>query len=250
MSMLEAAVSGDRNVFLTPAGRLHEQVTFRPNFRSLETSEVFSAAAIILSGGVGELVYAHLQGKSWPTTTYFGDLGIDLARRLIESSSWLPHFHRYQPASAGRAMVYGLLRHSTQISGSTLFLPHPEILPLRDLPILGTITDNAADEHLGSVLDLVQRSPRGGCLRLQMQDTGPKAVKALAGRIASELRAKNFPPHLPLVLFVPQNLGKVLGHYITDWGALPLALVVVDEIAVTDAQYAHLGALREQVVPV
>jgi ethanolamine utilization protein EutA len=61
---------------------------------------------------------------------------------------------------------------------------------------------------------------------------------------------QDYPTQHPLVLFSPHNIGKTLGHYVTAWGALPLRLVVVDEIVVKNAQYAHLGELREQVIPV
>ena len=54
----------------------------------------------------------------------------------------------------------------------------------------------------------------------------------------------------PLVLLVAENVGKVLGNYITEWGALPLNLVVVDEIAAPRAQYVRIGRLHKQVVPV
>jgi ethanolamine utilization protein EutA len=47
-----------------------------------------------------------------------------------------------------------------------------------------------------------------------------------------------------------ENLGKVLGHYATEWGALPVDLVVLDEVAVRNAQYARVGRPRDQVVPV
>ena len=47
-----------------------------------------------------------------------------------------------------------------------------------------------------------------------------------------------------------ENLGKVLGHYVSDWGTLRVRLVVIDEVAVRDAQYAQVGRMHEQVVPV
>ena len=47
-----------------------------------------------------------------------------------------------------------------------------------------------------------------------------------------------------------ENVGKVLGHYITQWGARPLNLVVIDEVAERHAQYVRVGRLHEQVVPV
>ena len=59
--------------------------------------------AVTLSGGVGELVYAHLRGEPWPSTTKFGDLGIDLARRFIETSPWANQLNskKFVPAGGG-----------------------------------------------------------------------------------------------------------------------------------------------------
>ena len=59
-----------------------------------------------------------------------------------------------------------------------------------------------------------------------------------------------FPATHPLVLLLEENLGKVLGQYVTRWGALPMRLMVIDEVLPRDAQYVQIGVLRHQVVPV
>jgi hypothetical protein len=42
-----------------------------------------------------------------------------------------------------------------------------------------------------------------------------------------------------------------LGSYVTDWGKLPLHVVVIDEIAIDpDAHFVQIGRLRDRVVPV
>src|SRR5436305_1185352 len=56
--LLEAAAFGRPEAFAHPIARLHEQVPFRP-------PELVDLA-VTFSGGVGELLYAHLQGKPWP----------------------------------------------------------------------------------------------------------------------------------------------------------------------------------------
>lgn len=206
--------------------------------------------AVTFSGGVGELIYACLQGQPWPPTTHYGDLGIDLAQRIVRSPFWSEHLHKWRPASAGRATVYGLLRHSTEVSGSTLFLPHPEVLPLTDVPILGSLNGSSTDAHLGDLVDLIRRSARGGCVQVSVGTHEAAAVRVFGERFAAALRQVAFPAQHPLVLVVRENLGKVLGHYITQWGRLPLNLIVIDEVAVRNAQYVQLGALRSQVVPV
>jgi ethanolamine utilization protein EutA len=196
------------------------------------------------------LIYAHLDGAPWPTTTYFGDLGIDLTRALVASPRFAPHLRATRPASAGRATVYGLLRHSTEVSGATLFLPNPALLPLTDLPIFGSFDADASDERLGELLDLVQHAPRGGALQIVSRAHDAATARTLGTRLAAALHAQQFPPGRPLVLLLRANFGKVLGHYVTEWGALPLDVVIIDEVAVRDAQYVQIGASRGPVVPV
>jgi ethanolamine utilization protein EutA len=250
--LLHAAVTGNRAVFDEPVARLHEQVEFR-------LPQSLDKPIITFSGGVGELVYNALEGRPFPPQTYYGDLGIDLARRLIadrvggdqteiERQPW--PILADAPYRGGHATVYGLLQHSTQISGSTLFLPHPEDLPLADLPILGTVREDSSEEDLDGLVDLARRHARGGCLRVELANPGLDGVRVIGRRLAQALRKLSFPSVHPLVILVEQNLGKVLGHYITEWGALPLHVVVVDEISVRHAHYVHLGGMRDQIVPV
>jgi ethanolamine utilization protein EutA len=163
---------------------------------------------------------------------------------------WAGHLARYRPDSAGRATVYGLLRHGTEVSGSTLFLPRPELLPLADLPILGGLSDTSGDAQVRELLELVRRSARGGCLQVRLGGEGAAVVRELGQRLARVLQELAFPADHPLVLLVRENVGKVLGQYVTGWGARPLNLVVLDEISLRDAQYTHLGTPRGQVVPV
>jgi ethanolamine utilization protein EutA len=145
--------------------------------------------------------------------------------------------------------VYGLLRHSTEISGSTLFMPDPQMLPLADLPILGAITPATGDDELRERVRLAAHS-NGACLRVEIGSHNTDSVRIIGNRIAAALQAASFPADRALVLLVSENLGKVLGQYATGWGALPVRLMVIDEIPPRDAQYARIGQPRQQVVPV
>jgi ethanolamine utilization protein EutA len=243
MEWLEAMVTNRRRQFEEPVARLHEHVP-------LQLPMDLPPAIVTVSGGVGELLYARLGGAAWPATTAFGDLGIDLARRLLECSPWSEHFRAHVPASCGRATVFGLLCHSTQISGNTIFLTHETLLPLHDLPILGRIGMTSSDEQLRTLLEMAQRSPRGGGLAVNLERIDAPTLRRFAERLAAQFEALRFSPTHPMVLFVKQNVGKVLGQLITRWGRLPLSLMVVDEIDVRNAQYAHLGIPRSHVIPV
>jgi ethanolamine utilization protein EutA len=243
LGVLESAATGAADTLRDPTAQLHVQVPLRFPPDS-------AGVAVTFSGGVGELIYRHLGGAPWPPKTQFGDLGIDLARRIVDSPVWAKDLQAYRPSSGGRATVYGLLRHSIEVSGSTLFLPSPSVLPLLDVPILGRLNAASTDAQIQDIVELARRSAYGGCIQIALGSHDAAAVRALGERIAGALREMAFPPDHPLVILLRENLGKVLGHYMTQWGALAVSLVVIDEIPLRDAQYVRLGTPQSQVVPV
>ena len=111
VTLLEAALSERAGFLRQPAAQMHVQVPFQPPSAS-------DNVAITFSGGVGELIYEHGAGKPWPSQTQFGDLGIDLARKVVDSPMFFRQVLDARPAAAGRATVYGLLRYSTEVSWS------------------------------------------------------------------------------------------------------------------------------------
>ena len=243
LDLIECALAGRADAFHEPIGRLHQQVPFEPGVSLAD-------AIVTVSGGVGELVYSHLAGRDLPSTTSFGDLGIDLAQRLEASSYLAPSLRAFVPASAGRATVYGLLRHATQVSGNTLFLPDPAVLPLRDLPIFGRLTGHSTDEQIQDTLHRVSRSLSGGCVGIAIENASAATLAEFGSRMARSLKAIGFPATRPLVLLVQENVGKALGQYATEWGRMPLRIVVVDEIMIRDARFVQIGLMQNQVVPI
>jgi ethanolamine utilization protein EutA len=203
--------------------------------------------SITFSGGVGELIYRHVHGEPWPATTHYGDLGIDLARRIVASPMLSRSLRTFQPATAGRATVYGLLRHNVEISGATVFLSDPHPLPLHDLPLFGDLSESTSDSEIIERLALA--SARGGAYRVECNPSAT-AVKMLGTRLGRSLRDARVPADRPMVLVVQSNIGKALGEYITGWGAEPRSLIVIDEIDCRDAQYVQVGAPRGAVIPV
>ncbi|MSQ96139.1 MAG: reactivating factor for ethanolamine ammonia lyase [Gemmataceae bacterium] len=239
---LEASVNSPSGSTRQIVQRL-EQVPFR-------MPDDVRAVVVTFSGGVGELIYRHLQGEPWPTPTYYGDLGIDLAQRIVQSSIWADSLRDFRPKSAGRATVYGLLRHTTEVSGNTLFLSDPNLLPLTDMPILGNLYADSSESQIRDVLTLVRHSSRGGGVQVRLWTQQAASVRRLGQCIADVLQQSDFPATHPLVMLVRENVGRVLGQYITCWGKFPLQLLVIDEMAQRDAQYVQIGLPRDQVVPV
>lgn len=241
IELLEAAVSGDQAPFQSQPGRAHVDIPFH-------LPPTLAAPWLTFTGGVGELLYARLQGHAAPDVTAFGDLGIDLAARILASP--LLTTRLLTPANPGRATSFGLLRHLTRLSGSTLYLPRPELLPLADLPIFGALSSTSSTEQLHAALALVARSARGGCLGITLVGRASLAVKALGVRLGEALRACAFPPDRPLVLLVADDVGKALGAYVSGWGRLPVTLIVLDEVAPRGARFLQIGRMTDQMVPV
>ncbi|SEM95342.1 ethanolamine utilization protein EutA [Pseudomonas sp. ok272] len=245
IAALEAIVSGDRHFFSSPAGQRTEQLP-------LHLPALAAPLSLTFSGGVGELLYRHLQGETLPGTTHYGDLGIDLALAIAAHPQLVGDANRLVPENRGRATVYGLTLHNTEISGSTLFLPQPHILPLKDLPIVARLPTRASLAQLVDAITLAATSRGGACLQL-LDDGAPPGlddIRQLGARLASAIAQVQPPAHWPLVLLLESNAGKALGNYASDWGRQPCNLVVIDEVRERHAHFINLGKPHQQIVPV
>jgi len=212
--------------------------------------------AITFSGGVGELVYQAIAGKSLPTTTYFGDLGIDLAKAIVRSPLLSRSLTTMVPENEGRATVYGLALHSTEVSGNTLYLPNPEVLPIKHLPIISRFSGEVTQQELYDALKSICHCQTGGCLQIFIKDTAHYLTNKVTmirhlGNMFYEI-FKELKPHstLPIVILVDCNIGKSLGAYATNWGELELNLIVIDEVLLKDASFVNLRKQHQQVIPI
>lgn len=242
---LVAIAEGDRTFFAGPLGQLTEQLP-------LILPEHNAHPALTFSGGVGELLYRHLQGEAMPGITYYGDLGIDLALAIARHPRLVRDAGHLQPENRGRATVYGLTLHNTEISGSTLFLPRPEVLPLKDLPIVARLPMNASRQQLDDALALALSSRDGACLQLLDSGQAPdlEEIRQLGALLCRALGAAQPEPQWPLVLLLESNVGKVLGNYATDWGRSSCNLIVIDEVRERSAHFINLGTPHRHIVPV
>src|SRR5205807_1914942 len=91
----------------------------------VEETAAIDVGARLLSwaGGVGEYI------NGWEKRE-FGDLGLRLGRAIARR---LESFEVLRPVESIRATCIGASQYSVQVSGDTLFLTDPGLLPLRDL---------------------------------------------------------------------------------------------------------------------
>jgi len=208
------------------------------------------AAAIKLSGGVGRLVYEILAGREPNNITPYGDLGVELAARLARETALVDRLVDSDHSDAARATVYGLLKHHTELSGATLYLPDPARLPLKDVPILGQLTLETPEAAIADWMDLLAATGRAACLQVELPVPSAERVVNLGQRLAGVL-SKRPLNGATLVLVAPANVGKALGQYATQWGTLAGDLIVIDEVSSrAAAQFVRLGKLRDGIVPI
>jgi len=253
---LEAISSGNTDFFSSSTTNRYQQVPFV--FESTGTTPI-----LVFSGGIGELIYLEKQGKELPDTTHYGDLGIDLAKRIVQSHLLAANINDFVPDNQGRATVYGLTLHSTEISGSTIFLPVSDILPRRDLPIVARLPINANVTQILHALSLVEVASNGACIQVVPEESNISSpVADMEIPICESLNSvKSFGLHLkdactrvkprkPIVLLVQHNYGLVLGNYASNWRQEPFDLIVIDEIPDRNAHFVNIGRLHNNIVPV
>ena len=251
---LEAIVKGESDFFIQRGLKKYNQVPFLID--QVLNTHCIQQPVITFSGGVGEIVYKYSQGESLPGTTYYGDLGIDIALAIVKSKILSCNIRDIVPENLGRATVYGLTLHNTQISGTTIFLSDPDILPLSDIPIVAALSLNADPSEINQALNMVGNCRHGGCIQIesdmenQTEQVSLKSVKRLGASLALGIQNSCFVKDSPLILLVGKNFGKTLGNYATKWKTIDVNLVVIDEIPDRDGHFVNIGQIHNSVIPV
>jgi ethanolamine utilization protein EutA len=201
---------------------------------------------LVFSGGVGEYING-LQDAE------FGDLGLRLGRAIQRR---LAEFEVLRPVESIRATCIGASQYSVQVSGDTLFLSDPSLLPLRDLAAVAVRpeTPNAA-----AIADEIRR----GITRLDREDGrfalavrwrhGPAypALRELCAGIADGTRDL-LGATSPLVVVLDADLAGIVGQMLRDELGVRAPVICVDQIALSDLDFIDIGeVVREKaVVPV
>ena len=202
--------------------------------------------SLVFSGGVGE----YINGSE---STEFGDLGLRLGRAV---ASRLDGFDVRRPAESIRATCIGASQYSVQVSGDTLFLSDPTLLPLRDLAAVAVRPETPSAP---AIADEIRR----GIARLDREDGrfalairwthGPAypAVRALCSGIADGTRDV-LGSTIPLVVVVDADLAGIVGQILRDELGVRVPIICIDQIALSDLDFIDIGAVvpERSVVPV
>ncbi len=224
--------------------------------------------AITCSGGVAEYVYEH-------EVRDFGDLGpalgAALRRRLAAPDFPLP----LAPVDERiRATVIGAAQYTLQVSGKSIHVPRPDLLPLRSLPVIApALPDGPADaEQVAAAVraalrqrDLVDgaqplavafrwaHEPYSELLRGLAERRVP-GVSALYRRLEPEHRLlqalaeglvaalpETLARRQPLVVVCDNDVGSLLGRLLAEQLAPGADVVCLDEIELGPFDYVDVG---------
>lgn len=210
----------------------------------LVTREPFPA--VVFSGGVGEYI------NGWQDREY-GDLGRRLGRSIARRMAGR---NVLRPVESIRATCIGASQYTVQVSGDTLFLSDPGILPLRNL---AAVAVHPASAEPAQIADEIRR----GITRLDREDGrfalairwrhGPTypALRALCEGIAIGTSGR-LAPEGPLVVVLDADVAGIVGEILERELRVGAPIVCVDQIALSDLDFIDIGEVlpEHSVVPV
>jgi ethanolamine utilization protein EutA len=207
-------------------------------------------AGVTFSGGVAEYIYRR-------EAKVYGDLGPDLARVL--ASARLPA-ETVALDEGIRATVLGASQFSVQLSGNTVHISDPTVLPLRNLPVVYARlreTNPSAEALADAIatgfrrLDLTEGEQPVAIALPWRGEPFYAHLRALAEGIArATTRASQ--ARLPLVIALEGDIGSSLGGILSEEMGITAPLVAIDGLHLLELDYVDVGELLQpaNVVPV
>ena len=211
---------------------------------------------IMLSGGVGEYVYAREDRD-------FGDLGRRLGRTLRQriDAGALP-WPLLPAGECIRATALGASEYSVQLSGNTSTITDPgALLPRRNLQVLQppfvcaeTIDADELVRAIGAHFTAFDRVDGDGEVALALHWTGEPSYErifAFARGISRGL-ANTIARREPLFIMLDGDIAQTLGTILREELGIASEILVLDGLTLLDFDYIDLGRIRmpSQTVPV
>jgi ethanolamine utilization protein EutA len=196
---------------------------------------------LTFSGGVSEYLFGHEKGD-------YGDIAASLSHAITHRLKPL-RLKVIEPLERIRATVIGACQFTVQVSGHTIYLPDPDVLPTRNVPVVHLAMD------LGGALsapDIATACARSAA----MQDLEHTATLALSfawrgepeyGRLLQMARgilqfaAPSGRRRQPLFLMIDGDVGASLGRILREELGLQGPLACIDGIELRPFDFVDVG---------
>ncbi len=232
-----------------PADELELFITAHP------LKKTWPLSGLTFSGGVADYIYEDYDPRNpFP----YGDIGPLLGHCLRQEAAF-QQVEILKPLETIRATVVGAGSNTMEISGSTVAVSDPSVLPLKNLPILKLTEDDEADDYRYFSSRLAEKAAwfkeDEGYQRLAVSFRGISnpsfdQVQKLRGRLIEGLSDYLRTNDL-LVVVLDRDLAKSLGYALMN--ALPSKKIIsLDTVKVENGDYIDIGAplANGRVVPV
>jgi ethanolamine utilization protein EutA len=198
--------------------------------------------AITFSGGVSEYLFGYEDRD-------YGDIARPLASALRAELTRRTTLAVVDPGQRIRATVIGASQFTVQVSGKTIHLPRPGVLPVHNVPVVHVGLD------LGGAIDgaAITATIASGLARLDLEADARVAIAfawhgdpdhprlAAAGRAIMAAVAPDGRRGRPLLLMIDGDIGKTMGRILTEELGLSGDLIAIDGVALQELDFVDVG---------
>jgi ethanolamine utilization protein EutA len=198
--------------------------------------------AITFSGGVSEYIFGYEDRD-------YGDIARPLASALRAELTRRTTLAVVDPGQRIRATVIGASQFTVQVSGKTIHLPRPGVLPVHNVPVVHVGLD------LGGAIDgaAITATIASGLARLDLEADARVAIAfawhgdpdhprlAAAGRAIMAAVAPDGRRGRPLLLMIDGDIGKIMGRILTEELGLSGDLIAIDGVALQELDFVDVG---------
>jgi len=201
-------------------------------------------SALTFSGGVAEYMFGHEEKE-------FGDIAKALAAELTRELARRSGVPLIDPGQRIRATVIGASQFTVQVSGKTIYLPDPYVLPVHNVPVVLVGLDAAPDIDRDRLAEAV----RAGIAEIDLDRSGRVAIafawrgdpeharlKAAAEGILRALAPLKDRIAL-LLLMIDGDIAKTFGRLIHRELHWPGKIVSIDGMELQELDFVDVGEL-------
>ena len=201
--------------------------------------------AVMFSGGVSEFVYGYEKRN-------LGDLGVQLGKKVRARANQLGGGNvPLRPAEVRiRATVIGASQYTVQVSGNTIYLSHPELLPLRNLQVVTPQFEQTEAITAAEIKDAVTRAlqrfdahdPERAVALAIRWELGPAypLIRMLAEGLVGAMK-EHIDHGQPLVLVFDADIAKLMGNIIERELIPGAGIISIDGIDLKDFDFIDIG---------
>ena len=198
-------------------------------------------AALTLSGGLAEYIFGHEDSA-------FGDIAQPLAQALAHELAARSGLPLIDPGQRIRATVIGASQFTVQVSGKTIYLPDPYVLPVPNVPVVHVTMDagrldreRIATEIRTGLEEIDLDNVPGVTVAFTWRgDPEHSRLRAAGEAILGALQPVRDQIKL-LLLAMDGDIGKTFGrlmHRELNW---PGKIVCLDGVELRELDYIDLG---------